>query len=58
MAKAPAHKQGAEEHEKRQRHEHGQHGHADALADLESAVGDGTAFDDFGEIIQQMPPIQ
>ena len=25
--------------EKRQRHQHGQHGHADALADLEGAVG-------------------
>ena len=44
--------------EKRQRHQHGQHRHADALADLERAVGDGTALDNLGEIIQQMSPIQ
>src|SRR5437867_1573634 len=44
--------------EKRQRHQYRKHGHADSLADLEGAVGNGTALDEFGEIIQQMPPIQ
>jgi len=32
--------------EKSQRHQHRQHGHADALADLEGAVGYRTALDD------------
>ena len=44
--------------EKRQRHQHRQHGHADALTDLEGTVGDGTTLDDLGEIIQQMPTVQ
>src|SRR5260221_6787457 len=39
-------------------HQYGERRNADALADLECVVGDGTAFDDFGEIIQQMPTIQ
>src|SRR5512137_2658452 len=44
--------------EKRQRHHHCEHGHADALAKLEGAVGKRTALDEFDEIIQQMPAIQ
>src|SRR5258707_261457 len=44
--------------EKRQRHHHRKHGHADTLAELEGAVGKRTALDEFGEIIQQMPAIQ
>src|SRR5437773_2249221 len=44
--------------EERQGHQHGEHRHADALPDLERAVGDRTAFDDFRKIIQQMPSVQ
>src|SRR5882672_6063156 len=43
---------------KRQRHQDRQHGHANALADIEGAVGYGTALDEFREIIQQMATIQ
>src|SRR4051794_26782528 len=32
--------------EERQGHQHSEHRHADALPDLECAVGDGAAFDD------------
>src|SRR4029453_3786635 len=39
-------------------HENRQHGHTDALADLESAVRDRAALEYFGEIIQQMPAVQ
>src|SRR5512143_747104 len=54
----PRSEQPGEVIEKCQRHQHRQHRHADALADLEGAIGNGTALQQFGEIIQQMPPIQ
>src|SRR5437588_3351787 len=44
--------------EKRQSHQQGQHGHADALADLEDAVGNGTAFENLDQIIQQVSAIE
>src|SRR5580693_342734 len=43
---------------KRQSHQQGQHGHADALADLDNAVGDGTALENLDEIIQQVPSVE
>src|SRR5512144_1662919 len=54
----PRSEQPGEVIEKRQRHQHRQHRDADALADLEGAIGNGTTLQQFDEIIQQMPPIQ
>src|SRR5512141_3139015 len=58
MARRRCSEQTGEVIEKRQRHHDSEHGHADSLADLEGAVGNGTALDEFREIIQQMPAIQ
>src|SRR5213082_3097880 len=44
--------------EEGQGHQHGEHRHADALPDLERAVGHGAAFDYLRKIIQQMPTVQ
>src|SRR5205823_15013974 len=44
--------------EKRQGAQHREHRHADALPDLENAVGDGTAFNNLGEIIHQVPAVE
>src|SRR5690348_4987967 len=44
--------------EERQCHQHRQHGHADALADLESAVGNRTALENLDEIIQQVSSVE